>query len=758
MSLCSKCSSLDVATALRQAQATPSDGQQIFRAEVKTGGWYSRTRDVFASASTCQLCRLVVRGWRDWRPRLISIATGNADFDPKDPPSDLYAAIEDIYKDAKVEVGVVKRYRFHSEGQKWSFILRISCSFGYQASYEVHGELVARFRVTYPAEKGHLIGHDDVDIGIAVDRDSTSVSVVNTAKTWLDTCLTKHQSCPSQTQTVALPFRYLDVNDGIHSDRIFLRDSGVEPDHRYVALSHCWGTAEQLCTTSTTLQSHKEGIPIQILPQTFKDAVRVVREVGLRYLWIDSLCIIQDDIEDWRKESEKMAEVYRNAHFVLAAARSSSDSEGFLSPRQGPEHVELVASDGKGFSIEALPCDLLQPTYDAHPIDNEPLSRRAWCLQERYLARRVLHYGLQQIYWECGEIHAAENGDFASVVGDQFSRIGRSAAAKETVFTGLSDSDYFNYVDWYNMIEDYTGRDITKDSDRLPALFGLAKALEVQTGDKYLIGIWLNGLLEGLMWCAASTDNLLARPRSYSAPSWAWVSVKGQVQFPIYSWYERRAGWKGSKANFEPLAEYANETFEKRDVEPSDRLPDSELCLYAPIVPIRRFKQRTQTPPDSGSQFGLAPERSLIADQAFYFQYHDVDGRAHNIGIDGAFDIKEEERTAKTNRLYIVFLTRLPFVLQFDFLEHRFGLVVEKHETSERYRRVGFVDGCLISEGSSALWDRLVPRKWRSDNPVVCAFKRDHKDGDMGSNGVQPDFNLLAPDPLQLRRQRVSLI
>ncbi|XXH05935.1 hypothetical protein Hte_012378 [Hypoxylon texense] len=746
MPLCSKCLSLDVPGALRRAQDAPSDGQQIFRAEVELGGWHSQTRDVFTSASTCQLCRLVVRGWRDWRPQLISLAFSNADFDPKNPPSDLNADIEDIYAETKVDIGIVKRYRFHSEGQKWSFLLRISCNFGRRASFEVHDELVAEFRITYPTERGGLIGHDNVDIGIAIDSDPTSVSAINIAKTWLSTCLAKHQSCLSQSQAVALPSRYLDVNDGIHNDHIFLRDSGVEPDHRYIALSHCWGTAEQLCTTSTTFQSHKEGIPIRILPQTFKDAVRVVREVGLRYLWIDSLCIIQDDIEDWRKESEKMTDVYRNAHFVLAAARSSSDGEGFLSPRQRREHVELVASDGTRFDIEALPCSLLQRACDAHPIPTEPLSRRAWCLQERYLARRILCYESQQMYWECGEMHAAESGDFASVVGDQLWRVRRSAAIKATVFTGLSDGDHFNYVDWYKMIEDYTSRDITKDSDRLPALFGLAKALEVQTGDKYLIGLWLSGLLEGLMWCAMSTAIPLTRPRGYSAPSWAWASVKGQVQFPIYSWYEQRAGWKGSKANFEPLAEV------------SSRLLYDELCLNAPVVPVRRFKQRTRTPPDSGSQFGLAPERSPVAGRIFYFQYRDSDGRAHDVGVDGAFDVKEEEHSVNAGLLYIVFLTRLPFVLQFDFLEHRFGLVVEKHETSEKYRRVGFVDGCLIGEGRSGLWDRLVPPRWKSDNPIICAFKRDHKEGDMGSDGSEPDLNSLAPDPLRLHRQQVLLI
>ncbi|KAI0169812.1 heterokaryon incompatibility protein-domain-containing protein [Hypoxylon sp. FL1284] len=756
MSLCSACSSLDPSGALRQAQAARTTEQQSYKDQVQVEGWYSQARDVFISASACQLCRLVVRGWKAWRPRLVQLAIMNADFDSKNPPGDLYDHIEDIYSNTEVHVGVSKRRRFCSGGQKYSFILTVSCHFAFNISTYVHDKLVAEFRITHPAEKHGFIDHDDIDMGMAVDKNPTSASAVNTAKTWLDTCLTKHEYCLSQNQATTLPFRYLDVNDGEYSDFIFLRDGDgdVESDQRYVALSHCWGTSQQFCTTTTNLQTHREGILIDRLPQTFKDAIQVVRELGLRFLWIDSLCIIQDDIEDWRRESEKMTEVYRNAHFVLAASRSTSDSEGFLAPRTRPEHVELGVNSGVHLILELLPCSLRQPTRSAHPFDSDPLSHRAWCLQERYLARRILHYGSQQLFWECGEIRAAEDGDFTTVDGDQLSSILQSAAIKDTVFTRPLKGGHFNYADWYTMIEDYTGRDITKDSDRLRALSGLARALETRTEDKYLVGLWLGGLLEGLMWVPASSDHV-SHPTNSSFPSWSWVSAKRQVQFPIYSWYQQRALWKGSKARFEPLAAYTSQSFDANSL---------DLCLHAPVLPVRRFEQRGQTPPDSGSRFGLAPERSPVSDWTFYFQCDDVDGKTREFGIDGSLVmdvsvvVKKEKYGLYVEDLYIMFLTRLPFVLKFDFLEHRFGLLVKKNETTDRYKRVGFIDGCLIDKGLSGSWISLLPRGQKSNSPTIYAFKRDFKEGDMVSKGSELDFNSLAPDPLRLHKQHVSLI
>ncbi|KAI0531524.1 hypothetical protein GGR58DRAFT_524435 [Xylaria digitata] len=226
-----------------------------------------------------------------------------------------------------------------------------------------------------------------------------------------------------------------------------------------------------------------------------------------------------------------MADVYRNAFLVIGAVRADSDIAGFLEHR----HLSANSTELGAFRITLLLPLLERWTHGADIIAAEPLSSHAWCLQERCLARRMIHYGNIQTSWECAELRASEDGDTIFEEGDQLSRILQTANIGISVFG-----------DVYRLVSQYSTRDITKDTDRLPALLGIASALRAITGDDYMYGTWRGGLLEGLAWCS-STKNGLSRPEKSDAPSWSWASVKGVVDFPIYSWYEyygfSRQGW-----------------------------------------------------------------------------------------------------------------------------------------------------------------------------------------------------------------------
>ncbi|KAH8165440.1 hypothetical protein CIB48_g2808 [Xylaria polymorpha] len=746
MGLCTKCESLDLVSALRRAQSPsepPHDEDNDDNSVI--GGWHVFGRDVFASALLCELCALVSHGWRKCRLRVVREAISDNMFDPSSPPEDLYDDIEDmdVYLGGNALLNCTRRERYSSEGEKWNYVLAVTCAgIGGQSSFDVHDQLVAELMITRADDEesaGELAGFE-LEIGTAVCKDPVSTSSVNTAKGWLENCVLNHEACRTKVEAPGMPTRFLDVGGGKNSGKVFLREITNEEDSRYVALSHCWGTSRPLCLTSTTLETHKQGISIQALPGTFQDAVTITRTLGLRYIWIDSLCIIQDDAEDWRKEAGRMAGVYRNAHLVLSATRSGSDEEGFLSTRPQTNCVTFTIQS----SNSPLILKLLPPSspgeasgLDIHIVAGEPLSRRAWCLQERYLARRILHYGTQQMIWECGEHRAAEDGDFATVIEDQLGRIRRSATLTTTVFNsrkrdieGVTEVPEYRHTEWYAMIGDYTSRDITKDSDRLPALLGLRVALESEIDDDYLAGIWLKGLLEGLIWCSASSDKPLARPDGPAVPSWTWASVKGPVQFPIYAWFDKRARWK-VESTFEPLAKHLDHS----DIAKDDVATPSHIRLIAPIVPIRAMKPRAETPPESGAIMGSPPERSTVADRSFCFQGRDkVAGELREFWIDGGFDVREEENDTDTSHLQIIFLTRLPFIFEdFEFLEHRFGLLVVQQKQTETYKRVGYVDGCLLSEDA------------------VAAFPRE--EGDM----YAPEINDLAPDPLRIERQEILL-
>ncbi|KAK7416186.1 hypothetical protein QQX98_005383 [Neonectria punicea] len=187
-------------------------------------------------------------------------------------------------------------------------------------------------------------------------------------------------------------------------------------------------------TTKPNFRDRLDGIDVKEMPQTFRDAVKVTRSLGLRHLWIDSLCIIQKDLEDWQIESAKMADVYRDAYLVLGAATGVSDASGFLRPRKLQDTVKFEPN----LYLYLLPPPSRRWTFNntnaIDPLAAEPLSGRAWCLQKRCLPRRSLQYGSHQIFWECECIRASEDGDIVTRKDDYLKSLSYSGTVEESAF------------------------------------------------------------------------------------------------------------------------------------------------------------------------------------------------------------------------------------------------------------------------------------------------------------------------------------
>ena len=217
--------------------------------------------------------------------------------------------------------------------------------------------------------------------------------------TWLDDCNQLHKNCQNSfSGSRGLPTRVLDVGATNGSCQLrLLKTHGL--GGQYIALSHCWGLNRHIVTNVNNLELHERRIPYESLPKTFQDAALITRSVGIRYLWIDSLCIIQDDIQDWKSEAAKMADVYRNAYCTIAATGSRGDQEGILVDRTGQDICTL--------RYEANNTDLLI-TYIEEDVFalkqllfHSPLSQRAWCLQEKLLSPRIIHFTESRAIWEC---------------------------------------------------------------------------------------------------------------------------------------------------------------------------------------------------------------------------------------------------------------------------------------------------------------------------------------------------------------------
>lgn len=261
-------------------------------------------------------------------------------------------------------------------------------------------------------------------MGRYLEPTANSENIIKQIHLWLDDCIHLHSKCqePDKVQhdggLSRFPARLLDVRpfEDSYNNSIQLKENICGP---YIALSHCWGNTRHIVTEKVNIESHKRGIPLDNLPKTFQDAVELTKSIGLRYVWIDSLCIIQDDIHDWEKEAAKMAHVYRNAYCTVAATGSKSDQEGIFLQRPRQDVFKLAYNAANTYIAATYNEDDVAAMLELH---KSPLSTRAWTMQERLLSRRIIHFTDTRVIWECCTRSETEDGlvlgpdDFGSIL------------------------------------------------------------------------------------------------------------------------------------------------------------------------------------------------------------------------------------------------------------------------------------------------------------------------------------------------------
>jgi len=314
------------------------------------------------------------------------------------------------------------------------------------------------------------------------------------------------------------PFAHLRFTDG---------QKGV-----YVALSYCWGSSlETVTTTRASLSRRMKGIEVESLPATFADAIKVCRRLNMHFLWIDALCIVQDDLADWEAEASKMAEIYSHSVITISATMASTPSQGFLRRRKAGLDPKLswihpVTHQKGTLNIRSKG----QAWIDLLSVDS-PLMKRGWTLQERLLSPRVLHYGLHTFYWECRECLRSED--------PQFNRDLNPDEGEKDLgyrkFLKQSKNRWMIFEYWSSIVEDYTSRHLSNEADKLLAVSGLAHAVRLKTGDIYHAGLWQSCFARELLWRRGSRD-YMTKPSQYRAPSWSWAALDGQVKTFDTSW------------------------------------------------------------------------------------------------------------------------------------------------------------------------------------------------------------------------------
>lgn len=378
-----------------------------------------------------------------------------------------------------------------------------------------------------------------------------------------------------------LPTRVIDVGDSCHDPYLYITHGETG---RFAVLSHCWGPPQmalkRLTTTQTNILEHRERIALERFPRTFRDAINITRDIGLRYIWIDALCIVQDSPEDWILEVSRMTDVYLNAYVTLAADLAPHSDAGLFTINTcaadgGPQVRQFSQVDDTGshhqiFVRRNWPI----PGNNQRRADVEnrrscyaseassKLSSRAWVLQERILSTRTVHFTDAELVWECGKSYECSCGN---PMGRRSIKSIFKAILQCSSAAGGQIEKPSNITPsiWHSVIEEFTARDLTYVKDRLPAISSLARMLPFPKGE-YLAGLWQNHLMDDLLWfnplgrisgvldsnsdasTSIDTPNSLKNYRIQGeyAPSWSWASVSAPIAFSIQGISSILPEWK----------------------------------------------------------------------------------------------------------------------------------------------------------------------------------------------------------------------
>ncbi|KAK2604010.1 hypothetical protein QQS21_003846 [Conoideocrella luteorostrata] len=370
---------------------------------------------------------------------------------------------------------------------------------------------------------------------------------------WYCQCTERHTKCtgfPSMVTPSQLPpARLLDLRNDKPRLECEVRDI---PNLRYATLSHVWGNdpASYLQLKQATLETFKTEIPLDAMPSKYVDAIRITKTLRLSYIWIDSLCIIQDCTKDWTAEALKMAAIYGHSACNISYTHEPSEepSKRYLRDPRAIIPCKLTAASARPSRLAALGigrlrnrtlppaavvvqqfAGALHASWSTEAYKRKcSLLSRAWVFQERLLCPRTIYYGNDRLLWECCET-------FIDEFSGPLPYVPRSKAQIYTAFSGATQRQAFNN-EWKLMVSEYRSCKLSFENDRAVAFAGIARAAQHRTGMTYLAGIWKETAHLDLLWCVIPKDTKIApgfprleTPTNAKAPSWSWFSVPCQL-------------------------------------------------------------------------------------------------------------------------------------------------------------------------------------------------------------------------------------
>ena len=353
-----------------------------------------------------------------------------------------------------------------------------------------------------------------------------------------------------------MPTRVLDVKDKVSSMVRLIETRAGAVNGPYATLSHCWGQNKVIKLTTASIGSLQHGIAVSELPALYQNAITVCRRLEIRYLWIDSLCIIHDQELDWTSEISAMGEVYSNALFNIEAAYAADVSGQLFFSRNQTRITPFPVILG-WHKDGPLPFFLIDISVQREDDMREaPLFKRAWVLQEQLLAKRSIIYSKTQFHWVCHTLEASEQ--FPKGVPDlregsdllSHSLTPRSLQYLKSMIASehpiwfhhwsqknspnMSPMEWF-WLSWRSIVLDYSSRSLTLEKDKLAAIAGLASVIQNKIDIQYIAGMWNTKFYIEYELCWQVSEKADGRqpyrPTEYRAPTWSWASIEGNIWY-----------------------------------------------------------------------------------------------------------------------------------------------------------------------------------------------------------------------------------
>ncbi|CAJ0543111.1 Ff.00g004150.m01.CDS01 [Fusarium sp. VM40] len=392
----------------------------------------------------------------------------------------------------------------------------------------------------------------------------------------LRTCLESHEHCSQNIPT--LPTRVIDISS-VEQGYVRLVEAEDTEHGKYTALSYCWGSQASVKTEIENIEIMKSGIAVKDLPAAYQDAIALTRELGIGFIWIDALCIIQNSQEDWERECSKMAETYANAYLTIAAASSASVMEHFLRPDlKSPPHTTQEPRVIHRESMQSAKGPVLLKARTMWPTGAhwkwrdgadeqrhvEPLSTRGWTLQEKVLSTRLLSVSAMEMVWTCKERIFCECGSLLNY-HREFGQTPLSQISKP--------HEAFNF--WHKVVENYSKRKLTQVGDKLPAISAIAAIIQHRTGSDYVAGLWRDNVDQELLWYRPALSPVGTANSSYTSPSFSWASITGEVDYLCF---------RNGKYPYEKTSQVLELTSSTGPGAPLGRVSSSKLVIRGPLA------------------------------------------------------------------------------------------------------------------------------------------------------------------------------